>query len=427
MKIGFIGLGKLGLPCALAIESKGHEVIGYDISDRVKKIIETRKIPYQEEGAQELLEKSKIRFEPMEIVLKWADLVFVAVQTPHEKEYEGVTRMPEVKADFNYSYLENACKKISEILDHLKKDQTIIIISTVLPMTINTKIKPLLSRHVKLCYNPFFIAMTTCIPDFLHPEIVLFGVDDKSALKKVQEFYQTISNAPFKAVSIINAELVKVNYNTFIGLKINFGNNLGQISYKINESLKKMGMPPNADADEVIDCLSDCTDRIISTKYLVSGMPDGGGCHPRDNIALSWFAEQLGLKANIYEEQMDTREKHIEWFIELIQKQLKNSSMDAVVLGKTYKPHTNLELGSPSILMQDIMKNEYKINCSFYDPYVDGNIMDGLFDKPHIYFIGTKHDEFAKIEFPKGSIIVDPFGYIPYRQNIKVLHVGRAG
>jgi hypothetical protein len=32
MKIGFIGLGKLGLPCALAIESRGHEVIGFDLS-----------------------------------------------------------------------------------------------------------------------------------------------------------------------------------------------------------------------------------------------------------------------------------------------------------------------------------------------------------------------------------------------------------
>ena len=40
MKIGFVGLGKLVLPVALAVESKGHEVVGYDISDKVKNIIE---------------------------------------------------------------------------------------------------------------------------------------------------------------------------------------------------------------------------------------------------------------------------------------------------------------------------------------------------------------------------------------------------
>ena len=37
MKVGFIGLGKLGLPCALAIDSFGHDVFGFDIDENVKK------------------------------------------------------------------------------------------------------------------------------------------------------------------------------------------------------------------------------------------------------------------------------------------------------------------------------------------------------------------------------------------------------
>ena len=32
MNIGFLGLGKLGLPVSLAVESKGHNIFGYDIS-----------------------------------------------------------------------------------------------------------------------------------------------------------------------------------------------------------------------------------------------------------------------------------------------------------------------------------------------------------------------------------------------------------
>lgn len=31
MKIGFVGIGNLGLPCAVAIAMKGHEVMAYDI------------------------------------------------------------------------------------------------------------------------------------------------------------------------------------------------------------------------------------------------------------------------------------------------------------------------------------------------------------------------------------------------------------
>ena len=44
MNIGFIGLGKLGLPCALAVESKGHKVWGYDINPAVETILSTKKL-----------------------------------------------------------------------------------------------------------------------------------------------------------------------------------------------------------------------------------------------------------------------------------------------------------------------------------------------------------------------------------------------
>ena len=48
MNIGFLGLGKLGLPVALAIEDKGHNVIGYDINPNVEKIFTNKKLPYKE-------------------------------------------------------------------------------------------------------------------------------------------------------------------------------------------------------------------------------------------------------------------------------------------------------------------------------------------------------------------------------------------
>ena len=56
MKIGFVGLGKLGLPCALAIDAAGHSVCGYDIDENVKTILENKVLPYREEGAPELLQ-----------------------------------------------------------------------------------------------------------------------------------------------------------------------------------------------------------------------------------------------------------------------------------------------------------------------------------------------------------------------------------
>ena len=63
MNVGFVGLGKLGLPCALAIESRGHKVVGYDPSQQVKDIIDTRKLQYQEIWAQDYLNKTKIKIK----------------------------------------------------------------------------------------------------------------------------------------------------------------------------------------------------------------------------------------------------------------------------------------------------------------------------------------------------------------------------
>ena len=41
MKVGFVGLGKLGLPVALAVESEGHKVYSFDIKkEESVKIIE---------------------------------------------------------------------------------------------------------------------------------------------------------------------------------------------------------------------------------------------------------------------------------------------------------------------------------------------------------------------------------------------------
>jgi UDP-glucose 6-dehydrogenase len=58
MKIGWIGLGKLGLVCAMTGEQFGsHEVLGYDPSELVTKILTTKKLPYQEEGKRKLLDR----------------------------------------------------------------------------------------------------------------------------------------------------------------------------------------------------------------------------------------------------------------------------------------------------------------------------------------------------------------------------------
>lgn len=411
MNIGFIGLGKLGLPCALAVESKGHKVYGYDINKDVENILLTKKMPYKEIWAQDALEKSNITFTNVKEVVNNSEIIFVPIQTPHDVKYEGITRIPEERVDFDYTYLVNGIKNLSAEIDKQNDDKVVIIISTVLPGTIEREIKPFLSNKIKLCYNPFFIAMGTTMRDFLNPEFVLFGVDSDIAAEKAAAFYKTLHDRPFYKTAIKNAELIKVAYNTFIGMKIVYANTLMEICHKIG-----------ADVDAVTDSLLLANERLISGKYLRAGMGDGGGCHPRDNIAMSWLARKLNLSHDFFEDLMLARENQTDWLADLIEENANNDKNSKIyILGKSFKPETKITTGSPSILLYNILLERGYTNVVSYDPYVDNELPSF---EPGVYFIGTQHQDFLNFKFPENSIVIDPWRYI-LQDNVKLISVGK--
>ena len=405
MKIGFIGLGKLGLPCALAIEQKGHEIIGYDNSDRVVDIVRSKNLPYKEEGAQEALNQSNIRLASLADVVAVAEILFVAIQTPHESWAEGVTRLPKARADFDYSHLKRGLTEITEEVAKLDEDRVVVIMSTVLPGTVKREIKPFLSDRVKICYNPFFIAMGTTMRDFLAPEFVLLGVDNSRATTEVELFYRTIHDAPVFRTTIENAELIKVAYNTYIGMKIVFANTLMEICHKME-----------LDVDAVTNALKMANDRLISGKYLSGGMGDGGGCHPRDNIALSWLAQKLDLSYDLSGSLINAREAQTEWLANL----MEEHALPKVILGKSFKAESNLTVGSPSILLKNILEDRGN-QVEMYDPYVDSHAPSFA---PSVFLVGTKHPDFATWDFPSGSVIIDPWRYIPDKASCLVIRLG---
>ncbi len=416
MKIGFMGLGKLGLPVALAVESKGHEVFGYDISEKTINNIKKKKIDYKEIWVEDYLPNSKLKIVDVTNLVKNSEIIFVPIQTPHDPKYEGITRIPNERADFDYSYLKDGIKVLSTEIEKQKKNTVVIIISTVLPGTIRREIKPLLGKFTKLCYNPFFIAMGSTMRDFLNPEFVLFGIDDQYALDLGKKFYRTITNVKLFDTTIENAELIKVSYNTMISTKIAFVNNLMELCHKL----------PNTNIDEVTNAIKLANKRLISTAYLDGGMGDGGGCHPRDNIAMSYLSSKYNLSHNWFENIMMQRENQTNWLTELIIKESKGMPIN--ILGKTFKSETNLTLGSPAILLKNILE-EKKIHCNQWDPYVDGSFEKfskkyEWDNKPQLFFIATKHDYFIKFPFFKGSTILDPWRYIHLPKKCKIILIG---
>jgi UDPglucose 6-dehydrogenase len=408
MKIAMIGLGKLGLPVLLTIESKGHEVMGCEISTEVRKNILARYYPNHEPGVQELLKESKLWLGTISEAVEFADIIFVAVQTPHEPQYEGTTPLPETRADFDYSFLKEAVSHVADAAERQRKDTVLVIISTVLPGTIRREVMPLLNKYIELAYNPSFIAMGETVRNFRRPEFNLIGTESVALDLLLRKFYHTIHHEPVIVMGIEEAELTKVAYNTFVTSKIVFANTLMEVCEGIG-----------ADVDMVTDALGHATDRVVSPKYLRGGMGDGGGCHPRDNIALSWLARKLSLSHDLFGSLMEARERQTRWLADIVKEEAKKAKLPIVILGKAFKAETNIMVGSPAFLLANFLGWP-----AMYDPYVDGAIGPELVG-PCVFVVGTNHPEFQFFPYPPGSVVIDPWGYVSDQPGVRVRRIGR--
>jgi UDPglucose 6-dehydrogenase len=124
-----------------------------------------------------------------------------------------------------------------------------------------------------------------------------------------------------------------------------------------------------------------------------------------------------------YENLMVCRENQTEWLADLFQKEMIETNLPGVILGKCFKKETNLTVGSPSILMKNIL-DEKGVSVDMFDPWIDKT--EAPLKTACVFFIGTNHDVFLEYEFPNGSIIIDPWRFIQKKDGIKVIQVGNS-
>jgi UDPglucose 6-dehydrogenase len=324
VKISFIGLGKLGLPCAEAVAQKGHTVSGYDIVNVTSDTINVKDSIAEAVAGQ--------------------DIVFVAVPTPHDPAYDGRAPTAHLEPkDFSYDIVKECLEEANKFMT---KNQLLVLISTVLPGTTRREFVPLVN-NTRFVYNPYLIAMGTVAWDMINPEMIMIGTEDGSATTDARElvkFYQSImeNNPRYEIGTWDECECIKVFYNTFISTKIGLVNMMQDVA-------QKQG---NINVDVVTRALSKSTMRIISKAYMKAGMGDGGACHPRDNIALRYMAQELGLGYDLFDSVMNAREK-----------QAENMAIEILKYGNkvqfssdSYKPGVDYVDGSYSLLVQHYIK-----------------------------------------------------------------------
>lgn len=416
-----MGLGKLGLPCALVL-AQHHQVQGYDVSDKPWDILGRRAEPMQEQGIGALLADEGHRIGRAASVIdlvRQCEVIFVAVQTPHAPGYGGDRPMPEDPWDFDYSYLAQACRDITAAAEAQQKHVVVVIVSTVLPGTTDRLLRPELdSDFVEMAYSPQFIAMGTTIADFANPEFVICGTDrsDSGVRAALRSVFQPVhGDDRLFHCDITTAEAIKVFYNTFVSLKIVWANHVMELCAGVG-----------ADCDLVVDALERATDRVISPKYLRGGMGDGGACHPRDLIAMSWLEDRLGSSTTLFRSLAVARELQTQWLADLVRHYAALTGYEVQILGISYKPGSNLVDGSPALLLASYLAD---IPFAQYDPHAEphGAQLSLSFESPQVYVIATRHEEFRDWGFVPGSVVIDPFGYIADREQLTVVRPGRRG
>ena len=428
--IGFIGVGKLGQACAEMV-AEVHDVVGYDVEPR---------------------EPENFTMVPNLVdAVKGQDIVFVAVQTPHDPEYDGkapTSHLP--NKDFDYTLVKQVLTEVNQVAT---KDQLIVLISTVLPGTTRREFVSIMT-NTRFVYNPYLIAMGTVKWDMVNPEMVMIGTSDGSETgdaKELVDFYKTImQNEPRYVIGTWDeCECIKVFYNTFISAKVSLVN-------MIQDVAEKQG---NINAEVVCDALAASDRRIMGPGYMKPGMGDGGACHPRDNIALRWMAEQLDLGYDLFDAVMLSREKQAENMAKSLIEHASAGAgvvppMPVVIVGKAYKPLVPYEAGSSSMLVGHYVE-EAGIKLYYYDEVVGEIPPQEVLEQPAVYLIAhnpaitygeqldfvkgwysehrvTDCDEAltvatangSELSFAPGSVVVDPWRKIPDIPDVVVVHYG---
>jgi len=383
MNITMIGLGKLGLPVA-EVMAQHHDVRGYDVDVNIQSTSVDIKLSWAE-------------------AVRHAQIIFVAVPTPHAPEYGGETPSSHLEPkDFDYTALKSA---LINIRTWAHATALIVNISTVLPGTLRPMITEL-GLTDRFCYNPYLIAMGTVAQDFIHPDIMMLGFDcwptaqHQSQARTLTEFYNSIqhNNKHITVGTWEECECIKIFHNTYISAKVGIANMIADVTQRIG----------HANPTVIAEALRHA-DRITSAQYMEPGMGDGGPCHPRDNIALSWLAHELELGYDLFHDIMDAREQQAA----LVADALCQHHLPIIIMGRSFKPNTDLDDGSSALLVAHYCVELHHRTVTY----------DAVSNEPAVYLLA--HDRDYDATWAPGSVIIDMYRRHPRTaKDVEVLWYG---
>jgi UDPglucose 6-dehydrogenase len=415
-QVGVVGAGYVGLTTAACLAHLGHRVVCADLdADRIARL-RNGEIPIVEEGLAEIVKSTlasgQLTFEVGAAnSAADADVVFLCVPTP-----QG----PDGGADLRF--IEAAAAEIAHVL----RSGALVVNKSTVPVGSTRAVEEVLHRpDVSVVSNPEFLREGTAVADFLNPDRVVIGADDRAAGERLAEIYAPL-DAPVLITDPASAETIKYAANGFLAMKISFVNAIAAMCEAVG-----------ANVDDVIEGIG--ADERIGRAFLKPGPGWGGSCLPKDTKALVKIAADYGYDFTMMKGVIDVNEEQRRRMVGKVRKALGVGTGGGLrgalvgVLGLTFKAGTDDLRDSPSLTMvRSLVASGATVRA--FDPTV-GAVADGARGvslagielvgaaleaarDSRVLVIATEWPEFAKLDLAEVAKVMLPDAVVVDTRNL---------
>ena len=433
MKLCMIGTGYVGLVSGVCFADLGNNVICVDKDLKKIDLLSRGKIPIYEPGLTELVNKNyknkRLKFSSdLKKSIKESDIIFICVGTPTKKGGSSA----------DLSQIFQVAKEISLSINKFK----IIVTKSTVPVTTGDEIEKILLKKksnknkFSVVSNPEFLREGEAIRDFIFPDRIVVGSNDKKSNRLMNNLYAPLisKGAKYIHTSRRAAELIKYASNAFLATKITFINEIANLCEKTGINVEDISIGMGLD-------------KRIGSRFLRAGPAYGGSCFPKDTKAIISTADKFKINLSVIKSVIKSNENRSNFLLNKVYKILNNKIKNKKItfLGVTFKANTDDMRDSSSLKMiPALSKKGAKIN--YFDPtglkkelskiknvfYID-NIKESV-QGSDLVIIHTEWNDFKSINFKslvrgKKFIIYDMRNiYSPMKiknQGFKYYSIGR--
>jgi UDPglucose 6-dehydrogenase len=357
MRISVIGTGYVGLVTGACLAELGNDVVCFDVDAAKIDLLKRGGIPIYEPGLEPIVRRNsaagRLRFttDVAESVAH-GYVQFIAVGTPPDED--GAADLQHVLA---------AARAIGA---HMEEYRLVVDKSTV-PVGTAAKVREAVAAELarrgksidfSVVSNPEFLKEGAAVEDFMRPDRIVIGADDKRAEDLMREIYSAIQRNHERTIvmDIASAELTKYAANAMLATRISFMNELANLAEELGADIEHVRLGIGSDSR-------------IGYHFLYAGCGYGGACFPKDVSALQQTARDAGMQLKVLEavDSVNRSQK-----IRLLEKITKRFGAELkgrhfALWGLAFKPNTDDMREAPSeVIVRGVTERGATVTA--YDP-----------------------------------------------------------